>query len=433
MIKKSYIYLILWIPIAFACQLDPLPEDLKPGFNKLYAVSQNVEAIDFICKPDQSGYLILANIKTDDDSDIVLINVNESGIQTDFHRITNSGFYDEGVKMKLLEQEAVLVLTHRKNSAQQENPEMNMLIKADLNGKPVDVNESDTTDAEFKILQKNTSSEIISFNDFLVIPNYLICVGSIRNSPTSNTSKVTEIFELNDINFNESSNDEIERVQQKPAVLNYSGSHYLKILPGNTPNEVYSVIGQENNENPEGTIQGPSLNITWEIYTDLLSTAPARPSLGSDKNDRFADYLRHSTNEKNYFLGNYNEANNDSIFLISKEYINSQQEKPQKILNFRKDTTDTFGIGNIAASISEDSDGNIIVATLDEMESNTDAYLQKFSQEGNPIKNEKIEFKSTGFHNIKKIESEPNNVMVILSQKTFENNSTAIGLMKIKF
>ncbi|ADR20875.1 hypothetical protein MATR_14990 [Marivirga tractuosa] len=434
MIKKSYIYLILWIPVAFACQLEPLPEDMMPGFNKLYAVSENVEAIDFICKPDQSGYLILANIKTDDDSDIALINVNASGMQTDFHRITNADFYDEGVKMKLLGQEGVLVLTHRKTSAQQENPAMNMLIKADLDGLPVDVNQADSVAAEFKILQMNTSSEIIAFKDFLVIPNYLICVGSIRNSPTSNTSKVTEIFELSDIDFNQSSTEEIEKIQQKPAVLNYSGSYNLKILPGNNPDEVYAVIGQEINENPQETVQGPSLNIIWEIYTDLVSTAPARPSLGTDENDRFADYLRHSTNEKDYFLGNYNEANNDSVFLIRKEYINSQKEKSQQIFKYRRDTTNVSDVGRTtAASLAEDSDGNIVVATIEEKELSTYSYLQKFSQEGEALLNENIEFQSTGFYKIKKIECEPNNVVVILSQKEFENNSTAIGLMKIKF
>src|SRR5690606_13176036 len=109
------------------------------------------------------------------------------------------------------------------------------------------------------------------------------------------------------------------------------------------------------------------------------------------------------------------EENKDSLFIITKEFNGVNTNSKQTI-------TSIPGFGNVINSMAEDSNGNIIIATRDRQDIIDSSYLLKFSQSGQPIENEDFKFLSTGLYNIKKIESESNNVLVILSQKTFENN-----------
>lgn len=438
MIKKSYISILLWIPLAFACQLDPLPEDEKSNFNKLYAVSENVEAIDFICKPDQSGYIILGNFKTNENSDIFLIDVGPDGIQRNLNRI-NTPFFDEGVKIKINEiDNSLIILGHRRTEPTQENVHQNIIFKTDINGVPVKAEnalEEDSVSAEIKVITDNQSTPY-QLNDFIIIPPHLITVGQIRENATGDFNKITRIYDWSTFDFNDTSDVEILMTRQKPLdnQIPYNNSRSLKVLLGNSENAIYEVYGQNYRGNPNGEITEPSENISWNIYTNIESSASEPIYIGTDKDEEFGSVLQHS-NGKTYIAGNYIEGGNNTLFLITKEYRGIDNNSNQKIYTFDS-------LGTKVSSLAEDIDNNIIMATIEEGTLNNISYLLKFLPEEGPIEanNENqeleiqnIQFPSTGFYNIKKIECEPNNIVVILSQKMFENNSTAIGLMKIKF
>lgn len=437
MIKKSYISFLLLIPLAFACQLDPLPQDELPSFNKLYAVSENVEAIDFICKPDQDGYIILGNYKSSENSDIFLIDVSSDGFQRSFNRIKTS-FFDEAIKMKVDETDnSLIILGHRRLESAQTNVYQNILLKTNIDGVPIKADnalEEDSTSAEIKVITDNQSSPY-QLNDFVLIPPYLVTVGNIRQSPTGAFNEVTRIYDWASFNFSDTSDASIILIRQKPAAIPFNNSENLRVFAGNSQSTVYSIIGQNNTDNVNGEATTPSDNITWNIYTDIQSNSSEPIFIGTDKNEEFGNILQHSTG-KTYIGGSYIDSEEDSLFLITKDYTGSNNNKNQKIFSFA-------GYGTKITGIAEDIDHNIIIATIEEENLNNISYLLRFSPAGSPIEieNEETEeneienivFPSTGFYNIKKIESEPNNVVVILSQKTFENNSTAIGLMKIKF
>jgi hypothetical protein len=414
-----------------SCNFEPLPEDQLPSFDKLYAVSENIEAIDFICKPDASGYLIVGNLRTSDNanSDIILIDVANDGLQENINRIYSEQF-DEAVSIRLNEEDnSVYILAHRRSDQSDDNIEQNLILKSNLQGIPFrasNANPDDTVAAEFKVLLSENNDNSIRLNDFLIAPPNLIGVGQIWQSPSGNYSRVTQIFNINSVDFTNSNDSTIVEIRQKPDNKNYSNSLLLKIKKGNVPSAVYEVIGQNTSENPDGEENGASQNITWDAYTDLESSAGEPIFIGTDKEEIFGDILYHS-NGKNYIAGNYD--NTDTVFLITKEYTGFNNNRGQNIYAFTE-------YGNEVTSLTEDSDGNIILATKEENEvaNNNISHLLKFSQSGVPIEGENFEFKSSGFNNtVKKIESEPGNILVILSQKTFDNNSTAIGLMKIKF
>ncbi|SMG18357.1 hypothetical protein SAMN05661096_01062 [Marivirga sericea] len=432
--RKFFLHIafIMLLPMA-SCNLEPLEEDQLPSFDKLYAVSENIEAIDFICKPDASGYIIVGNLTSSDNSnsDIIIIDVGANGIQQNFHRIYTPQ-HDEAVAIKLNENDnSVFILAHRKSDQSQDIIEQNLILKANLQGVPVRASNAsieDTVSAEIKVLTPENNNQLIRLNDFLITPPNLICVGQIRLSPAGNYSRVTQIFNISSVDFNNSNDSTIIEFRQKPDQKNYSNSELFKITNGNVPSAVYEVIGQNISENPDGDGSEPSQNITWDAYTDLESSAGEPIFIGTDRDEKFGDILYHS-NGKNYIAGNYENTDSATLFLITKEYTGFNNNRGQNVYAFSN-------YGNEVMSLTEDSDGNIIMATKkeNEMDNNNTSHLLKFSQSGVPIENQEFEFRGTGLDNVvRKIESEPGNILVILSQKTFDNNSTAIGLMKIKF
>lgn len=429
MIKKNYIYILFLVSLAYGCQLDPLPQDELSSFNKLYAVSENVEAIDFICKPDQSGYVILGNFKSNENSDLFLIDVAPDGLQRSLNRI-NTPFYDEGVKLKIDEiDNSLIILGHRRTEASQANVHQNFLLKTNLDGVPIKAEnalETDSIPAEIKIIT-DTQNTPYQLNDFIIIPPHLITVGNIRQSPTGVFNKITRIYDWTTFNFSDTSDVDILMTRQKPedSQIPYNNSNSLSVWKGNSLNAVYEVLGHSYRDNPAGERIEKSDNISWNIYTGIESSASEPLYIGTDNNEAFGDILYHSI-RKTYIAGNYIVEGQDSLFLITKEYTGNNNNSNQKIYSFK-------GYGTKVSSLVEDNDQNIIMATIEEGTLNNISYLLKFSPSGEPIEDQEFEFASSGFYNIKKIESEPNNVLVILSQKIFENNSTAIGLMKIKF
>jgi hypothetical protein len=418
------IILILLLPIV-ACNLDPLLERRASSFDKLYALSENVEAVNFICKPDASGYIIVGNSKSAENSDIIIINVDSDGMQQNLHRI-NTPFYDEAVSIKLIQEDnSIIILAHRRTDPSEQAVNQNVLIKSNLEGIPVKAesnNPDDSISADFKILTIN-ESPAIELTDFLIENQNLIAIGNIRQSGTNNRKKITQIYDFNSVNFNNKNDSIFEKVREKTGSTFNSNNLNIKILVGNAPSSVYEIIGHNSSENPNSETDQKSLNISWEIFTDLESNASERVYIGNDKNEVFGDILYHS-NRKNYIAGNYLET--DTIFLITKEYDGSNNNSGQEIFTI-------VDYGNKVTSLTEDNNGNIIMSTIEENAITSSSHILKFSQAGIPIDDQDFEFLSTGFYDIVKIESEPGNILVILSQKTFENNSTAIGLMKIKF
>jgi len=215
--------------------------------------------------------------------------------------------------------------------------------------------------------------------------------------------------------------------RQKPEQnqIQFNNSRNLSVFKGNSINSIYTVYGQNFKENTAGEISGRSTNISWNIYTDIESNSSKPINIGTDNNEILGNILHHS-NGKTYIGGNYTDTGQDSLFLITKEFRGEDSINYEKIYTLSE-------YGTKVSSLAEDIDNNIIVATVEEGTLNSISYLLKFSPSGVPIEDQEFEFLSTGFYNIRKIECEPNNIVVVLSQKTFENNSTAIGLMKIKF
>ncbi|WKV11765.1 hypothetical protein [Marivirga harenae] len=425
--KKNYLIYIAFLMLlsVTACNLDPFSEQEPSSFDKLYALSENVEAVDFICKPDASGYIVVGNSKSLDNSDIIIINVGSDGMQQNLHRISTP-FYDEAVSVKLYQEDnSVLILAHRRVDPSEPEIERNLIVKSNLDGVPVGAEGNDSSEeisADFKILTINENPSIY-LNDFLIENQRLIAIGNIHQDGNNNRRKITQIYDFNSVDFNNRNDSVFEKVREKLGSNFNSSNLNIKISPGNSPASVYEIIGQNMSENPNTETDNTSLNISWEIFTDLESNASERIYVGSDQDEEYGDILYHS-NGKYYVGGNYLQT--DSIFLIAKEYNGSNNNSGQSIFTL-------VDYGNRVTSLTEDENEHIIMATVDEGTLNSSSYILKFSQSGTPIEDEDFEFISTGFYNIQKIQSEPGNILVILSQKTFENNSTAIGLMKIKF
>jgi len=426
MITRHFLHIILLLlAICSACNFEALESEQLPSFDKLYAVSENVEAVDFICKPESTGYIVVGNLKSEENSDIIVINVANNGLQRSLYQITTD-FYDEAVSVKFNEADnSVYILGNRRTDQSQVNVHQNILIKTNLDGIPArasNANIEDSLSAEIKTLGVN-QNRIVQLNDFLILPPNIICVGNIRQSSSGNLNRYTQIFDLTAMDFNDKNDSIITAIRQKPDDIVFNNSTDFKIRKGNTPNRLYEVLGQNFSENPNGSVSGSSDNISWHIYSDLNSTASEIIYIGSDQNEEFGDILYHS-NGKNYIAGNY--IDNDSIFLISKDYNGKNNNEIQSIYSFSE-------FGNKITSLTEDGDGNIIISTIDEGSANHISYLLKFSQSGNQLEGQNFMFNSTGFYDIQKIVNEGGNSLVILSHKTFDNNSTAIGLMKINF
>jgi hypothetical protein len=427
--RNQFLSLFIILFIVSSCQQELFEEENGESFDKVYALYQNVEAVDFICKPDGSGYVILGNIIIENNSDIFLIDVNANGMQKNIHFI-KTPFYDQAIKLKInLEDNSLLALGHRRDDNTQTNIKQNILFTSDINGVPKradNISEEDSVAAEIKIINENENNPI-KLNDMLIMPPNLIFVGQINQSSSGLYNRITQIYDFNSIDFSDTTETNLQLRQQKPVEnsINWNNNQSLKIVTGNTSNAIYTVFGHNNRENIYGEVVGPSQNISWDIYTNLESSASLSTWIGTDQNEQLGDILIHS-NGRTYISGYYSDAGNDSLFLITKEYREINSTFSETIYNFS-------GFGNITASLTEDEKGNIIMATVQEDELGSTGYLLKFSPRATSIESDKFKFESTGLYNIKKIESEPNNTVIVLSQKNFDNNSTAIGLMKIKF
>lgn len=430
-------FLVIALVFLAACQLDPVFDDDIERFNKIYAVTQQVEAVDVVEKMDGTGYLIIGHVKTTTDSDLILIDAGLDGMQKNYQRI-DTEFYDEAVALKIYEEEqSVYILGNRRDNATS-SQYSNILVKANLDGNLIQLEINDTTTSTEVKLLESVDNYSIKMNDFLINPPFLIFTGQINQSGISH--KFNQIYNLQSFNFNIAAapGEEIEKLHQIPLSLSSltSNTRNLHINKSDFPGSIYTVYGQADGLTDPGLVATPATPI-WEIFTALETQAGLNPDLKATEDLSYGFALKHS-NKKTYFAGNL--VGVSSLFLISAEYNNSETSTAQIELNdsIKGDGLNDFLGSPRVSSMLEDKDGNIIMAVYVEVEeqsitNNSISYLLKFSPSALQIEDQQIIFNSTGLNNIKKVIMANDGSILLLSQLIFENNSMAIGLTKIKF
>lgn len=428
--KAQQYFQIIAILFLAACQLDPVFDDDIERFNKIYSVTQNVEAIDVVEKMDGSGYLILGHVKTTSDSDIILIDAGLDGMQRNYQRI-DTDKYDEAVALRVYQEEQSIYILGNRRENSNTGEYSNILIKASLDGNPIQVENDTTSYTEVKLLE-SVDNYSIKMNDFLINPPYLIFTGQINQSGSNVSNKFNQIYNIQSFNFNiTAADDEVDKLHQIPLSLSSltPNTRNLHIDKSDFPGAIYTVYGQADELTDQ--VAKP----TWEIFTDLETQTGLNPDLKAETNLEYGFALNHS-NKKAYFAGNIEGIN--SLFLISAEYTNTETSIARIELNdsIKGDGQNEFLGSPKVSSMLEDLDGNIIMAVYVEEQSNSTnsiSYLLKFSPSKLQIEDQLIVFNSTGQNNIKKVILASDGSVLLLSQLNFENNSMAIGLTKIKF
>ncbi len=433
-----HIVFIVSLILLFSCNDDLLLKENATVYSKIYSSLEDIEAVDFIPKPDGSGFLILANNKNTTNSNIYLISTdNEGYIDSTYHIKTE--FYDQGKTLKSQGND-IYVLGNRRENLEARISRA-LLLKAEANGKPVKASDDTTTViAEIKILAaKNTQS--ITMNDMLMDNGGSIYfAGAVQRLPNTVTNEIIQIYNLSEFNF-QSSSPYKGQIEEIPRNLNdisytYNNSRINRIIKENFSNykSTYTTIGHAVSSNATGNIAPPSENIVRKIYEENLSSAADVKFLGDERNENLGAILLHKNNNSLFVGGSYQD--NDSLFLIRTTYdpLNIDNENPV----FTQTRYSFSGYGNKIVSMSQNYSGDIIMATTENFDVTEGAlpeksYLLKFSEAGLPIESEVFTLQNSKYYNIKKILSQDDNSIMILSNLEFENTSKSVGLLKIYF
>ncbi|MBK6266234.1 hypothetical protein JKA74_14405 [Marivirga sp. S37H4] len=429
--------------LLLSCKDDLLQEEAVPKFSKIYSSLEDIEAVDFIAKPDGSGYLILANNKnsTNTNSDIYLINTDNEGFQlSSFHIKTNT--YDQGVTLKFGNENDLYILGIRKETANNAFSK-SILLKANLEGEPVKAaNDTTSSIAEIKTLAAE-SNQSITMNDFMIdAVGYIYFAGTIRRPQRNDkTNEIVQIYNLNNFNF-EDTTTRVMQFEEIPRNLNsivYNNTTANKIIQEQftSYNYLYTTIGHEYTSSNQDSVAPPSYNIVRKIYKEMQSAVAEPTTIGNENDEQLGAILQDGYEGNLYLAGSYRNSNNDSLFLIRSTFnpIQPDQENPY----FSTNWFIFSGYGNNVVSMTRTNSGKIIMATTEYIPENeleaatTNSYLLKFSEAGILIENEAFKLQNSKFYNIKKILSLNDNSVIILSSLEFENTSKSVGLVKIFF
>ena len=200
--KKLYIILSILAPILIlGCTDNYIEQDDQEYFTKLYRSNDDIEAIDFIIKPDNNGFLVLGNAESATNSNLIIFDLNQNGyIKKSVELKTND--LDAGKKIYLTENNDVYLLGNRTKADDQI---VSIIIKTDINANFKNYNDS-TNYEEVRELNFNPNDLNTSFimNDMGILGETLILAGYIQNNGINNA--ISRSYELSKLfnNFSKS-------------------------------------------------------------------------------------------------------------------------------------------------------------------------------------------------------------------------------------
>ncbi len=434
---KLLLSTILLSLVLLSCENDDGLASDVPSFSKLFYGTESLEANDFIEKED--GYLILATIYNNNSSAFYLINTDREGYVLDTIRVKSDTFntFDRGIALKQLENEVFILGINSSTSTNEVNTNFKSLIfKVDLNGTPIK-NNNDTSEGKATIhVIENSDGYPMKMNDFIFSEDKIVLGGTIFNS--TNTGEIVQIYNINAFN---GSNETVPFEYEYPNQLKIDATNttVLKVFEGNNGTGKFTTVGQNTISNDKDSPAPPSRNIVRKVYPNFDSPAPFVPRIYSPNQENLGDALKEPVSDTFFYAGSYGTSENnqltDDLFIIRDDFNPTLQAPTQDgTEKTNKNITEKFG--NNVVSIAQNSLGNIYIATTNKIDNINigPSYLFKLSSSVDLLTMEPTELKSSRFYNIKKIKiSQQDDKLLVLSSLEFENNASAVGLMKLNF
>jgi len=408
-----------------ACNQDYL--DGQENFSRLYKGPEDIEAIDFIRKPDGSGYLILGNsrriIDGESISNLILFNVDNSGFTKSTNEI-ETDFIDRGKRI-FIHNNQVLLLGVREADEQTNT----ILLETDLDGNSLLPNDT------LRELSYETVGISLIMEDLYIKNDNILLSGFIQNT-SGTTKKISRVYTLSSLlNFNVK---EIEYVNQIPIVNNettFDNSKATKILTSADRDGIY-IIGQEYLGETN-----PSLNISIDQINDLTSGKPLiSPSFNYNGNQLLTACTFGALPGDIYFGGKLEKIDNsdpDSLFIIRGTYYENSTNDQLDIIA-REPRIETE-YGNELIDLIQLSSGELLAVTGSAIIDNNQevgrsSCVLKYTFYADREPNNKLllAYNGNGFYDIKKIIEEDGN-LIMLSQIEFGTGETAIELSKVLF
>ncbi|NMJ87873.1 MAG: hypothetical protein EX285_08580, partial [Thaumarchaeota archaeon] len=346
--KYSSLHIIAFLALTmlFSCQADLLEE--KEYFSRLYKAQFDIEAVDFVPKPDGDGYYILGNsVDNTLTSNLIIFNADASGYTKSTSVIETSA--DDRGKKLFIHNNSLLVLGER----QTEDFSSSILFQTDLSGNPQLLNDSTVAIRELFYDEAGITSLIME--DLFVQNDNILLSGYIENS-AGRTNKISRVYNLSNLlNLNE----EPEVLNQIPidGLINFDGSKSSEILTSENRNSIY-IIGQTY----RGNETNQKLNISIDQINSLSGKEPAiSPALNNNQNQIITAACLGNYEGDLFFGGHLEKTGSqdpDSLFVL-------------KCLYFEQSADDAFDItiqsnkglinyGNTLTDIIQASNGEVL-------------------------------------------------------------------------
>lgn len=430
-LRFNTILLLLTLFTIVGCSDIYLDEANQENFTKLYRANDDVEAVDFIIKPDKSGFLVLGNSKSiidsESSSNMIVYDINNQGYVRNTVEL-NTNDFDEGEKIYLNDDNEVYLLGKRTKEEQQ----ITIIIKTDLNANFL--NYTDTASyEEVRELSFDENDNLISFvmNDIGILDQTLILAGYIEQN--GNKNALARTYSLNSL-FNDLTIP-VNHINQVPlnSNINYDNSVFKNIGLLEYDNYPLCIYGQKLN------IDG-KIDITHYLFQSISDFRYISPNLNRAKNQNLTAYQINEVDGSIIFVGNnQNTELGDSIFIMRAVYSPTLSSDS---VNYNILSIDYLGgYGNEVIDIAQTTRGDILIASVSDDVTNAEILsrtgdILKFSFLANAIPSSRLTLSiaGNGFQNIKKIRYDgDSNITYILSGVTLGTEETAIELSKVMF
>lgn len=428
--KINYILSLLILLLTFSCSEKYLEDANQEYFTRLYRGPADIEAIDFIIKPNNEGFLVVGNSKSNDNtnSNIILFDLNSEGYIIKSIEL-NTSEKDEAQNIYLSSNNEVFLLGKRVK----EDQIVTILAKTDLSA-----NFNNYVDSleytEIRELKYKSDDDLTSYiiNDFGIEGEKIILVGYLERN--GRTNAIARSYDVNSL-FLDFSNPIIHENQIPVASnLNFDNSSFKSIGLNEYTNYPISIYGQKINSKEE-------IDITTYLIDDINEFRFISPRISDKKNQSLKTYFLNSIDNSIIFVGNNASLSSagDSIFVMRALYNPSLSSDSvgYNILSTQYWTD----YGSEIVDITQKLNGDFLIATVSDSIINNDiisrtGYILKFSFLANsaPQTELTLTIAGNGFQNIKKLKYDKNtNITYILSGVTLGTEETAIELTKVMF
>jgi hypothetical protein len=430
-LRFNTILLLLTLFTIVGCSDIYLDDANQDNFTKLYRANDDVEAVDFIIKPDKSGFLVLGNSKsivlTEFSSNMIIYDINNQGYVKNTVELKTNDF-DEGEKIYLNDNNEVYLLGRRTKEKQQ----ITIIVKTDLNANFL--NYTDTANyEEVRELSFDENDNLISFvmNDIGILDQTLILAGYIEQN--GNKNALARTYSLNSL-F-DSLTIPVNHINQVPlnSNINYDNSVFKNIGLSEYDNYPLCIYGQKINNDGE-------IDITHYLFNSISDFRYISPNIYTPKNQNLNAYYINEVDGSIIFVGNnQNTELGDSIFIMRAAYSPTLSSDS---INYNILSIDYLGgYGNEVIDIAQTTRGDILIASVSDDVPNVEILsrtgdILKFSFLANAIPSSRLTLSiaGNGFQNIKKIRYDgDSNITYILSGVTLGTEETAIELSKVMF